>query len=283
VQVPAPSAVTSTPAPPEPDKPQHDLQADRQRVEERMRQELGDKAKLALAGERFVLGAPAGSGAVETALPFVERVLEALYHGRFTARPERMISVYLFPDAGSYGRYCQQAFQEPCISVYGFFSPSHRSLVMNLGLGIGTLSHELVHPILEADFPQAPIWLNEGIASLYEAPVMPRRGEIHGRKNWRHPRLLAALGSSRERDQTTLPALFAMSNDAFRGANEALHYAMARYSCQWLDEQGRLWDFYHAWRDGLAADPTGEKAFAKVLGRSPSEANADWTRWVMAL
>ena len=40
-----------------------------------------------------------------------------------------------------------------------------------------TITHELVHPIVESDFPRAPTWIDEGLASLFEAPVLPRPGE----------------------------------------------------------------------------------------------------------
>ncbi|MBI5535693.1 MAG: hypothetical protein HY898_23380 [Deltaproteobacteria bacterium] len=279
---PAPAATpqalaTSPPA------PAYDLAADRQRIVEEIHRELGARARTSVVADLFVLAAPPGTGAVESSQPFVERVLEALFNDRFRTRPARAISVYLFPDAGSYEKYCKDTFHAPCISIYGFFNPPTRSLVMNIGLGIGTLSHELVHPILEADFPQAPTWINEGIASLYEAPVMPKRGEIHGRKNWRYPRLRAALGSPKEKSTTTLPGLLHMSDEHFRGDGEDLHYAMARYACQWLDQQGKLWKFYQRWRDNHEADPSGERAFEEVVGRSAEDANADWIRWVVAL
>jgi len=263
--------------------PPYDLLADRARITSMIRSELGANAQTGVAGDLFVLGAPAKGGAVASVLPFVERVLEALFNDRFRTRPARAISVYLFPDASSYDRYCRATFQEACISIYGFFSPEHNSLVMNIGLGIGTLSHELVHPIFDADFPKAPTWLNEGIASLYEAPVMPKRGEIHGRKNWRYPRLQGAIGSSSERNRATLPTLFSLSDTEFRGEYEDLHYAMARYTCQWLDQHGQLWPFYHAWRDNVESDPTGERAFEQVVGKTLSEANDDWKRWVSGL
>jgi hypothetical protein len=140
-----------------------------------------------------------------------------------------------------------------------------------------------VHPLLEADFPGAPIWLDEGIASLFEAPVMPRPGEIHGTKNWRLPRLRAALGSNKERDLARLDVLFGMSDERFRDADESLHYAMARYACQWLDERGKLWAFYRAWRDDAAHDPTGEKAFATIVGETPRAADEAWATWVRGL
>lgn len=154
---------------------------------------------------------------------------------------------------------------------------------MNVGPGIGTLTHELVHPIVQADFPGAPEWLNEGIASLFEALSMPAPGQIHGVKNWRHPRLLRALRSPKERDRPSLEAPFALDDATFRGADEDLHYAAARYSCQWLDQQGKLWSFYRYFRDHRESDPTGEHAFTAVMGKTPAEANAPWAAWVKRL
>ena len=58
---------------------------------------------------------------------------------------------------------------------------------------------------------------------------------------------------------------------------------MARYVCQWLDERGKLWPFYRAWRDGFDSDPTGASAFERVTGQTPATANAAWTAWVKAI
>ena len=58
---------------------------------------------------------------------------------------------------------------------------------------------------------------------------------------------------------------------------------MARYACQWLDQKKALWPFYQRWRDNQAADPTGEKAFAEVVGHTPAEATTEWVKWVKAL
>jgi len=149
--------------------------------------------------------------------------------------------------------------------------------------GIGTLTHELVHPIVETDFPHAPDWINEGIASLYEAFNFPKPGEIHGNKNFRHKGLLAALKSKELRPFASLPRLFAMADDEFRGTHEGLNYATARYFCMWMEGQKKLWPFYRAWRDDRANDPTGEKAFVAVMGKTPAELDAAWAAWVKAL
>ena len=73
-----------------------------------------------------------------------------------------------------------------------------------------------------------------------------------------------------------------MSDAAF-GKDELLHYAMARYACQWLDERDKLWAFYHAFRDGIADDPTGEEAFTAVVGKAPKDANEQWVTWVQRM
>jgi hypothetical protein len=212
------------------------------------------------------------------------RAIDAYYNNRFATKPARPVGVYLFPDEASYQTYCRAHLGGTCDSPFGTYHPNIRRIVMNAGSGLGTLTHELVHPIVEADFPRAPIWLNEGIASLFEAPVIPKSGEIHGVKNWRLPRLLAGMSAPDQKKESRLDALFGMSDEAFRVESvEKLHYATARYVCQWLDARGWLWDFYRAFRDGFDGDRTGAKSFERVTGMSPSAANAPWTSWVKAL
>jgi hypothetical protein len=154
---------------------------------------------------------------------------------------------------------------------------------MNMGPGAGTLTHEIVHAIMDSDFPDAPLWLEEGIASLFEAPVFPGPSEIHGAKNWRLPKLLGALRAHPRREEARLDGVFGLTNDAFRAGDERLHYAVARYLCQWLDERELLWPFYRALRGGIASDPTGVRTFTAVTGSSPADSQETWERWVKRL
>ena len=274
---PAQAPVASAPA-----APPYDLAADRDQRLLDARRELGATIPATIEADVFVVAGPGAPGTVD----FIRRTLAAYFHGRFDKRPARAISVYMFASAAPYEAYCKTSIGEACFSPFGFYLPSRRLIVMNAGPGIGTLSHELVHPIVETDFPDAPTWLDEGIASLFEAPVLARSregAEIHGAKNWRWPRLVAALGTKAEKDEVRLDALFGMSNTRFRGDAERLHYASARYVCQWLDARGQLWPFYRAWRDGKASDPTGEKSFLAVTGKTPRDANEEWTAWVKRL
>jgi hypothetical protein len=243
----------------------YDLPADVAHRSAEAKAELGTRATVSTVQDVFVLITPSGQATQAGTAELTKKVLRAYFNGRFSKKPSQAISVYLFPEAKAYEAYCQKRWATACGSPFGFYRPDERRIVMNAGPGIGTLTHELVHPIIETDFPGAPTWLNEGLASLFEALSMPAPGQIHGVKNWRHPRLLRALGSDKERDNASLPALFAMGDDTFRGPGEDLHYATARYLCQWLDQKGLLWAFYRRYRDHHVEDPTGAQSFLAVV------------------
>lgn len=279
----APPEVTAK-GPPPATTPHYDLAHDLVVRDADAHTRLGKGIETATVGGVFLLVGARGftGGAFAQSRDLVTRALAAFTNGRFAKTPREAITVYLFGDAASYGAFCKAAIHEPCISPYGFYWPSERWMVMNAGLGLGTLTHELVHPLVEADFPRAPTWLNEGIASVFEAPAFTKPGEIHGVKNWRLPRLKQALASG-ERPKALPHTLFGMSDETFRDDDESLHYALARYVCQWLDERGKLWDFYHAFRDERDVDPSGEKAFTRVVGMTPVEADRAFLGWLSRL
>jgi hypothetical protein len=259
----------------------YDLTADIAARTAQAHRDVGAGSPVATVEQVFVVATPGGALVGPTLTTTM--ALEAFFHDRFAHRPAEAISVYIFPGASPYQAYCRRDFGGPCPSGFGFYSFDERRIVINAEPGIGTLVHELVHPIMQHDFPEAPDWINEGIASLYECFAFPKKGEIRGVTNWRLPRLLGAMHSPKEHDDARMDRLFGMSDDTFRGKDEDLHYALARYLCQWLEHEGHLWPFYRAWRDGYVGDPTGEKAFTSVVGESPAEANDAWARWVRGL
>ena len=262
----------------------YDVAADLAAREDTARQNLGEKVHLARIAEVFlVVGATSMRKAeFDRSLSFTKKTITAYMNGRFARLPERAVEIYLFPSKKPYEAFCKK-YYNGCGTPYGVYFAADRRIVMNIGPGRGTLSHELVHPIVEVDFPGAPDWINEGIASLFEYPNFTAPGEVHGHTNWRRPRLVQALRAKDERHLAALDRLFGMSDEVFRGDYEDLHYAMARYLCQWLDEKDLLWKFYQTWRDDFADDPTGKKTFAAVVGSKPEEVQAAWETWVKGL
>lgn len=243
---------------------------------------LGPSAKTQVVADVFIIiGAP-DYPAYPTALDLARKAAEAYFHDRITTRPARSIPVYVFGTTRAYDAFCIAQEGGRCISPLGFYDPQMRRVMVNAQNGLGSLTHEMMHPLIETDFPGAPDWFDEGVASLFGKAVFPRPGEVHGAKNWRLPELKKAL-SSPHGASAGMDRLFGMSTYQFRDAQQGLHYAMARYLCQWLDERSQLWPFYHRWRDQFAADPTGERSFAEVTGQTPTAANPAWVKWVLAL
>jgi hypothetical protein len=187
----------------------------------------------------------------------------ALANRYFQKHPDQPITVLLFSTKESYEHYAHQLYRDRGISIYGYYKPRERTLVMNIATGGGTLVHELTHALIAFDCPQVPDWFNEGFASLHEQCRF-RKDEagpyIEGLVNWRLPRLQQELEAER------LPALADfIRDDDFRGEREGVNYAQARYFCLFLQQRGLLEDYYAALRRHIARDPHGAQAMRDVF------------------
>lgn len=198
----------------------------------------------------------------------------------FPTEPNRLITVYLFKNDDDYRHYASELFGDDPDTPYGYFSPTHHALIMNIATGTGTLVHEMTHPLLDHDFPDCPTWFNEGLASLHEQCTW-RSGSLVGLPNWRLPALQKAI---REGKPLALKELMAKTNAAkFYGQDKGLNYATARYLCQYVQQRGKLKEFYALLKRNIAEDPSGEKALEAVLGSPLAEIEPAWQKWVMTL
>jgi hypothetical protein len=228
----------------------------------------------------FVLAADA-SAPFDAAVDLTRKTVSALWHGPFQFRPERAVLLWIYSShvkmLFELGRYAPHTRNDG----YGVYVPERREIYLATDTaGLFTLCHELVHPMLEADFARAPLWLAEGLASLFELPDFSVPGEIHGMPTPRLDDLRDVLKSPDSARLVSLDAMFALTtDDAFR-TNEPLHYAASRHFMRWLDRRHQLWPWYHAYRDGVLTDPTGEKAFVATVGKTPAEANAEFVAWI---
>ena len=205
--------------------------------------------------------------------------IERLEADFFDARPGKIIEIWLFRNERTYRKGAKKYFGDTPSTPYGYYSSEDDAIIMNVGPGAGTLVHEIVHPFIEADFPNAPAWLNEGLASLYERPS-DRDGKIVGLPNWRLPNLKKQIKNGA---LPTVKALLATSSDEFYDASYD-SYAYARYLMLYLQEQGKLATFYTQFRAARGKDPTGRATLEAVLGTDDLVAfQKKWARWVLAL
>jgi hypothetical protein len=163
---------------------------------------------------------------------------------------------------------------------FGYYSQRHRALVMNISTGGGTLVHELVHPLMAANFPQCPTWFNEGLASLYEQ-CGDRDGRIWGQTNWRLRGLQRAIREGRLRDFQTLCGT---RPDEFYRNGPSVFYAQARYLCYYLQESGKLHEFFWNFRSSVDRDPTGYQTLQRTLQVTDMQQfHQDWEEFVLEL
>jgi hypothetical protein len=204
----------------------------------------------------------------------------AMAYSYFKKPPTAPITVLLFTKEEPYDRYAKKLFNDEKVSVYGYYKPDRRTLVMNIDTGGGTLVHELTHALIVYDFPAVPDWFNEGLASLHEQCRFRAGGEgLEGLVNWRLPGLQTAIQGKRLVSLETL-----MTDDDFRGGNIGVNYAQARYFCLYLQEKGLLVRFYERFRARQADDPQGVATAKAVLGdKEWSKIDGEFRDWALGL
>jgi hypothetical protein len=190
----------------------------------------------------------------------------------FEKPPPGIYDIWLFKGKESYEKNTQAIFHEQPISPYGYCSPLRHALIMNIATGGGTLVHEMVHAFVASNFPECPVWFNEGLASLYEQSCEVD-GHIHGLPNWRLPGLQKAIRDGALRPFEKLTALDAAG---FYG-DKAACYSQSRYLCYYLQEKGLLVKFYKEFHANARSDPSGYNTLKKVLGEEDMDAFK--TKW----
>jgi hypothetical protein len=227
-----------------------------------------------------VIGDEPASVVQERADGTIKWAVEKLKQDFFTEDPKEILDIWLFKNAYSYEKHALQLFKAKPHTPYGYYSSEHKSLIMNISTGGGTLVHEIVHPFIEANFPACPPWLNEGMGSLYEQ-CGEQDGHIHGFVNWRLPGLQKAIEARRV---PAFKTLMAMDSSTFYGDGSGVNYAQSRYLCYYLQEKGLLVKFYKQFRANHERDPSGFETLRAVLReRDMDQFKRKWERYVLQL
>jgi hypothetical protein len=247
---------------------------------DRVAKDLGGEFQVEVVSDLWIVASNAEPARLRRAAETLRDYTRAITATYFERRPDRPVRVYLFKDKESYQDYCDRAYDDPPKTPFGFYMPGERKIVVNLSTGEGTLAHELVHPLMEADFPRSPAWFNEGFASLFEQSRYVPGRRIEGLINWRIRSLKRAFTRG---TPPTLSRMMALSRDDFYGTHSGVNYAVGRYLCLYLQEKDLLVRFYTEFRAGARDDPTGAATLQRVTGRTLAELESDWRAWVDAL
>ena len=162
-------------------------------------------------------------------------------------------------------------------NVAGLYNHRRRELV-TLGHP-RALRHELVHALHHGHMDQLgqehPLWIQEGLASLYESYELDH-GTARFQPNDRHEQVktLAINGWLLSWSQLAAIEPEAMRSEAFRA------YPQLRSIFRFFADQGKLESWYRAYIDSFDTDQTGIAAIESVFGRPIDEVEATWLQWL---
>ena len=160
----------------------------------------------------------------------------------------------------------------------------------------GTLKHELMHLMVQRDFPDVPAWLNEGLAALYEESTWVGP-DLVGHPGWRGRVLRSSWPRQSSPEFPPLAELMGMSGSDFlsRIDDYGVSEALARYFVMYLQERGTLVSVYQWLReaplfkerhqgDGFQAlEVTGEETLRQIAeraGTNPAQLEQDFLVWL---
>ena len=210
----------------------------------------------------------------------VRTTVDLLMKDFFTKEPSRILDIWVFEGELSYRRYAAQLFGDNPDTPYGYYDSAEGAMVMNIGLGGGTLVHEIVHPFMETNFPDCPPWFNEGMGSLYEWPEV-EDGHIYGVVNWR---LEGLVNNIRTGSLGSFKRLMGLSRHQFYSITTSANYAQSRYLLQYLQYKGKLKTYYHAFVKNHKQDPTGLQTLKTTLHiTNIHRFQQEWENWVLTL
>lgn len=215
------------------------------------------------------------------------------------ATPPHLITVYFAPNADELRTLATKIHGIALTpGSIGYSFPGDQSMVgWADGKAYGTFAHELFHLMVRGNFGDAPPWLDEGMAALYEVSKFEGDRAV-GVSNWRgkilselwaiRPSLKQLVQMSRKDfdDVDSTPHVSDGTEKLVAGARQAVNHATARYFMLYLQERSQLRPVYQGFFKREVSDQPGSKAvelIESVLRRSLDQVDQDFARWFKSL
>lgn len=189
----------------------------------------------------------------------------------FAHKPDEFIRVVV-PSLADYRRLVYQR------GVMGIYEDETRTLlVQRMGQ---VMTHEFTHALHAADQravgQEHPVWLREGLASMYEAAEF-ENGKLIPHDNFRLSYVQLAC---RKNSLMPLEKLLKLSVVEFENSPN-LSYGQASSLMLYLYEQNLVHKFYDTYKSSYQTDPTGQVALEEVTGKNLLELQKAWTAWML--
>ncbi|MDI9403880.1 MAG: PDZ domain-containing protein [Limnohabitans sp.] len=144
-----------------------------------------------------------------------------------------------------------------------------------------SLTHEFVHLMhfahMERTGQRHPIWVQEGIASLYEAYELRPNGKVTFQPN---VRFNIARKQVLAKSAKPWKELMSMPAEGFMKEAEQL-YPQVRSMFEFFAREGKLESLYKALCATNASDPDGSSAIERTFGEPLAKVEDRWKRWMV--
>ncbi len=162
--------------------------------------------------------------------------------------------------------------------VSGLYNHRRRELV-TLGHP-RAMRHELAHAIhhghMDAVGQDHPLWIQEGLASLYENYEFLDDGTVRFTPNDRSEQVQTLAANQWLMSWAELVQVppSAMKTEAFRV------YPQLRSVMRFIADEGHLESWYRSYVEGFDTDPTGVHAIELAFGQPIKDVETAWRRWL---
>jgi len=241
-----------------------------ERIAETLRKRFGSDYLIRIDHEdKIVFATNTDEATLKEVQADLTRQAKALWKQLFEHRFERYVTI-IIPKPGSVKMGI----------AAGVFRPADATLVARrIGM---TLRHEFTHALHFADIEtraqRHPIWVLEGLASLFETSEY-QGDTLVPKPNQR----LNAIQYYLKKKKCPPLEEFLKFNQAKFMKNPGLSYGMCRYLMMYIHHNGKLRDWYDTYTAGYDADSTGRAALEKTFGKKLDEIDKDWRAWIKTL
>ena len=189
---------------------------------------------------------------ITTHLKFLEALFDTIYTG-----DQIRVFIEFSPSMLRYNALLRDSLKLPW-DIAGYTNHLFNSINVDIFSGSGTFSHELTHLFIKWAYPDAPPWLNEGLACLYEQfdfeNALDEKMVISiGKSKWREKYLPEEYTFNETMFQKYKPQLISgileTGNiefhcvDTLDAKAQAVNYALARRLCSYLQDKNLLKEF----------------------------------------
>lgn len=188
----------------------------------------------------------------------------------FRVKTRFPIQAIVLEDKGGFKHFLRNALGVQMPPDYGIYLPEAALFVTYDGSGLGTFTHEIMHPLVEESLPDRPAWATEGIPAFFEKFYgHVQNGRLHVQWGYQNPWRIEMLG----------PRLKHLKLERIVSGSEDT--SEKRLVTVYLSQRGKLKTFLELVQ---ANDRRGfrthlEAAFGKPL----KEIEADWRSYLQGI